>query len=133
MTTTLTTIEWQDLLAVPFLVHGDDPAIGLDCWGIAREIARRAGLVFPRLVGPTPDTAGEIRARFHYLGARWSCIGEVGDLLLSDPERLGYVSHVTTVVDVERAMVLTTSKRTGPYCWPAYRARCELGVVRLAP
>lgn len=124
------TVEWIDLLSVPFVPNGDDPFVGLDCWGIACEIARRAGLVFPRLSGQTMESVAEFNARFRCIGARWSCIGKVGDLMLSDPEHLGYASHVKTVVDVERELVLTTGVRTGPYSWPAHRARCELGVWR---
>lgn len=124
-------VEWQDLLRVPFLAGGDDPSIGLDCWGICREVARRAGLAFP------PHDWGEAEpgaawSTFRRIGDRWTALGAVGDLLVSDPERKGYASHVSVVVDAERGIVLSTSKLHGPYSWPAFRVPCDYGVWRIA-
>lgn len=114
-------VEWTDLLVAPFSEGGDDPINGIDCWGLAREVARRAGLSFPSKPGED---------RFQYLGERWTALGMVGDLLVSDPTKKGHASHVGTVVDVERAMVLTCF-RAGAVCWPAHRVACTHGVWRL--
>jgi hypothetical protein len=115
-------VEWEDLLRVPFLEGGDDPAIGLDCWGQAREIARRKGTPFPA-ERPDPREPGEFERV-----VRWE---EVGDLLTSDPTARGFVSHVSTVVDVARGLALSTSVRAGAFCWPIHRVHHEMGVYRL--
>ena len=120
-------IEWQDLLCVPYLVDGDDPEIGLDCWGIAREVARRAMITFP-FVGPRPSEEAVLRASCFQKVMRCD---EVGDILASDPTKRGFVSHVSAVVDVERGLALSTSPRIGPYCWPIHRVGHEFGVWRM--
>lgn len=114
-------VEWLDLLRVPFLEDGDDPAVGLDCWGQAREVCRRAGV-------PFPDIGRSEAARYFELLPRWS---EVGDLLASDPTKKGRPSHVAVVVDVALGLALSTSVRAGPFCWPIHRASSECGVWRV--
>lgn len=120
-------VEWQDLLSVPFLADGDDPSVGLDCWGQAREIARRAGIPFPD-VGKRPTAEAALHAAAFRRVMRWD---EVGDVLVSDPLNRGYVTHVSTVVDIDQGLALSTSERAGPFCWPIHRVHYELGVWRI--
>lgn len=40
-------IDYLDLLGVPFLDGGRDPAVGLDCWGLVRVAFSRAGISLP--------------------------------------------------------------------------------------
>lgn len=120
-------VEWSDLLRVPFLDNGDDPAVGLDCFGLAREIARRAGIPFPD-VGIRPSEEAVLRASCFTKLMRWD---EVGDILAADPTKRGFVSHVSVVVDTEKGLALSTAKRSGPYCWPIHRVHNELGAWRV--
>jgi cell wall-associated NlpC family hydrolase len=39
--------ELRDLIGIPFLQNGRDPAIGLDCWGLCREALKRFGQDVP--------------------------------------------------------------------------------------
>lgn len=38
---------WSDLTATPYREHGRTPGEGLDCWGLAAEVFRRAGVELP--------------------------------------------------------------------------------------
>ncbi len=40
-------MEFNDLIGVPFVDGGRSPDTGLDCWGLALEIYRRAGVALP--------------------------------------------------------------------------------------
>lgn len=40
-------IEYEDLLGVPYIKHGEDPKRGLDCLSITRILLDRAGIVVP--------------------------------------------------------------------------------------
>ena len=124
-------MNWQDLLAVPFKLGGDDPATGLDCYGQARVIAQRAGLVLPDLhdgervqdwLVRYPEACERV---FASEGLR------VGGLILSDPEGLGFASHVATVVVAGRkAWAITTSERSGPMASSAFRMNASHGIWR---
>lgn len=121
--------HWQDLLAVPFLAGGDDPAAGLDCWGQARIVNARIGLALPDLSRARPtreDTELGMRALVRIAHA-----DRIGDMLFADPLGLGYPSHVSTVV-VPGRTALSTSERHGPYAWPLHRVPCALGHWRVA-
>lgn len=120
-------VPYEDLLAVPFLAGGDDPAVGLDCYGQAREINRRLGRVLPALgMGrPTPETSAHGVAAL----VRVEYPPEVGDLLLDDPEGLGYPSHVSTVVRPGWALSVS-AKHGRAYCWPLGRVRSRCGIWR---
>lgn len=37
----------SDLIGIPFVSKGRDPATGLDCWGLVLEVGRRMGVEFP--------------------------------------------------------------------------------------
>lgn len=104
-------VSWEDLLAVPFAE--------MDCWAMAAEIGRRIGKPLPE--GADADC-------FDRVGLPY----EVGDILASDPEKKGHISHVATVVDIEgRGRALSTSVSAGPYCWPIHRVHHECGVWRV--
>jgi cell wall-associated NlpC family hydrolase len=55
--------ELRDLIGIPFLQNGRNPAIGLDCWGLCREVLKRFGLDVPDFPQAVYD-AIEIDARF---------------------------------------------------------------------
>ncbi|HWR06300.1 C40 family peptidase [Sporomusa sp.] len=39
--------ELNDLIGLPFIDGGRDPAVGLDCWGLSTEVFRRYGIELP--------------------------------------------------------------------------------------
>lgn len=118
-------MDWIDLLAVPFLLGSDDPARGgIDCWGQARVLHARAGRAFPDIARTTPEDTLITTAPFVRAEAL-----EPLTLLLSDPMRLGYPSHVSTIV--RPGFALSTSKKHGAYCWPVHRIPQELGAWRV--
>ena len=39
--------QLNDLIGLPFIDGGRDPAIGLDCWGLSTEVFRRYGIELP--------------------------------------------------------------------------------------
>ena len=119
-------MHYEDLLAVPFLLGGDDPVVGLDCWGQAREVCARVGLAFPDVTRTTPEKSDLSGVTSHLTSIPQAT--QPGDLLLSDPEEYGYPSHVAVVV--VPGWVLTTSRKHGPSVMPLHRAPCELGVWR---
>jgi cell wall-associated NlpC family hydrolase len=41
--------EFSDLVGMPYVRSGRDPAIGLDCWGLCMEVYRRLGRCLPDL------------------------------------------------------------------------------------
>ncbi|HWR42778.1 C40 family peptidase [Sporomusa sp.] len=40
-------IKLDDLIGLPFIDGGRDPAVGLDCWGLSAEVFRRYGINLP--------------------------------------------------------------------------------------
>lgn len=40
-------INLDDLIGLPFVDGGRDPAVGLDCWGLSTEVFRRYGIELP--------------------------------------------------------------------------------------
>lgn len=120
-------MDWVDLLGVPFVMGGDDPKRGLDCWGMAREVCRRAGL----LLGDRPvysDARGSTERVIQTL-VRVPVADNLADMLFSDPEGLGFPSHVCSLV--QPGWVISTSKRHGPHAVPLARALCSYGVWRV--
>ena len=39
----ITIADVADLVGVPYLIGGRDPAVGMDCWALVREVMQRAG------------------------------------------------------------------------------------------
>lgn len=119
------TVPFRDLLGVPFIEGGDDPRRGLDCWGQAAEIARRLGL---RLPIPGREEDG-----LTMVGTRWEDADRVGDLIGSDPGKIGVATHVSTVVDINHHLVLSCSENSGPFVVPASMIGRVICVRRPAP
>lgn len=40
-------VTLNDLIGLPFVDGGRDPAVGLDCWGLSTEVFRRYGIALP--------------------------------------------------------------------------------------
>ena len=121
-------MHWHDLLSVPFIMGGDDVATGLDCWGMAREVCRRAGLLAPgrpEVADPRVTTERVVAALVRINNAE-----RIGDMLFSDPEGRGYPAHVASVV--APGWAISTTKRYGPHVAPLHRVACDYGAWRVA-
>lgn len=113
-------IQWHDLLARSF-----DQS---NCWQLAAEVCARAGLMLPALPEDWASAEREVAPVLAYVGATPSCAREIGDIIASDPEKLGYTSHVAVVV--EPGFALSTSKEKGAYCFKVARHAHDRGVWR---
>lgn len=119
-------IPYEDLLRVPYAEDGDDPRIGLDCWGQCCELLRRCGKVPPdvdRIVADmdTADSALTL-VRKELRGPL-----ELGDVLVSMPT---HRPHVQTVVDPGMRLALTVQAGAGAILRPARMIENFVGVYR---
>lgn len=115
-----TLIEWRDLLAWPFE--------RANCYQLAEEVCRRAGLLLPAPPDRWDEAAAEVAPALRFVGATASAAREVGDLIVGDPEKKGYASHVAVLVCP--AVALSTSVLAGAYAWRPSRHPCHYGVWR---
>ena len=69
-------ITYTDLIGVPFVDGGRDPAVGLDCWGLSREIFRRCGIELPDYKISCED-ASRIDKEFKEQKSWRRCEGEI--------------------------------------------------------
>ena len=69
--------DLRDLIGIPFVQDGRDPATGLDCWGLCREALRRYGQEVPDFPQAVYD-ALEIHSAFAQedLSGRWEKLPE---------------------------------------------------------
>lgn len=111
---------WHDLLAVPFE--------RANCYDLAVEFCRRLGIALPPLEVPWSEAGTEIGPALEYVGPTPSCARQLGDLIVGDPKRLGYASHVAVLV--EPGVALSTSRDCGPFSARLIRHPCEYGVWR---
>jgi cell wall-associated NlpC family hydrolase len=117
-------VEWRDLLALPFE--------RANCYDLAVEVCRRAGLRLPPLpcnwaeVGKGVES--EIGPALQFVGESPVAATQIGDLLIGDPEGKGYASHVAVLV--EKGLALSTSVKAGPFARGVRRHPCDLGVWR---
>lgn len=109
-------IRWRDMLAWPFE--------RANCYDLACEVARRAGLAFPTIEA-WDSAASDLEPAF----VRVAYPDQIADIIASDPEEKGYASHVAAVV--AKGWALSTSRAHGPYCWPIMRHACDRGFWRL--
>lgn len=113
---------YEDLLAVPFRNGGENPLLGLDCYGQAKEINRRLG-------HPLPCSDRTERGLLK-VGDKWQDATELGDIIVSDPELTGELAHCSTVVSLRETFSLSCSERQGAYAIPARRISRVVGVWR---
>lgn len=108
--------EYLDLLGLPFERGGRGPDV-YDCYGLAKEMFRRAGITVPDF--ESPGTLEEIEALVHVAKARWRRvpIGTPGALLTFRVD--GYGAHVGYMLGDDRflhawdATGVTTERLTG--------------------
>lgn len=46
---------FEDLIGIPYLIHGRDPKVGLDCYGLVRVASTRMGFFSPDYGNPSCD------------------------------------------------------------------------------
>ena len=133
-----TAIDCRRLLRVPFLWHGDDPEVGLDCWGAWKVVAAEAGLALPDDHALRFGTGDDVASGLDALAAHFVPIGvppeggwRVGDLIQQDGRGRGVADHVATIVDTAAPLALTTSERTGTLVLRLGRLQRIVGALRV--
>lgn len=99
----LATIDVADLVGRPYVRYSNDPAVGLDCWGVGVVLHRRLG-------------HGEVRpdpALWEPLGCDLARAGEVGDLAVGDATD-GAVA-VAWLVQASPKLWLTATEQHGTH------------------
>lgn len=111
--------DYFDLLGLPFIRGARGPA-AYDCYGLAIEMYRRAGVDVPDFV--SPGTTEEIDAIVTRESVRWRRVelGQLMSLVTFRVEGLG--AHVGIMIDTDRfihaldgAGVMTARLRSGPF------------------
>lgn len=70
-------IKLDDLIGLPFIDGGRDPAVGLDCWGLSTEVFRRYGISLPDYKISCED-ASRIHSQVNEQRPFWQrCEGEI--------------------------------------------------------
>lgn len=70
-------IKIDDLIGLPFIDGGRDPAAGLDCWGLSTEVFRRYGIELPDYKISCEDTS-RIHSEINEQRPFWRrCEGEI--------------------------------------------------------
>jgi len=101
--------DLRDLIGIPFVQAGRDPALGLDCWGLCREALRRFGQEVPDFPQTVYD-ALEIDARFieERQACRWRQVAEpVPGCVVAmaiDPELPEAITHLGVYIGGGRVL-----------------------------
>ena len=114
-------IEFGDLIGVPFVRGGRDPAGGLDCVGLTLEIYRRAGIELPE---PSVDYVEDWANRGGLFVPNWpDCFIEIPaalevlDVALierdGEPHHLSVVVRPGVFIDAHVAVGVYTRRRSG--------------------
>lgn len=91
--------DLSDLIGVPFLDLGRDPAKGLDCWGLVMEVFRRRGVTIPDYAVDTcfNTVAAFLRMSEATASGLWEAVPapEVGDVVAmeTNPDMPGCIDH----------------------------------------
>lgn len=135
-------IAYEDLVGYPPLVWragGNDPARGVDCWWMHRELQARAGRAVPGWDQASMVSTSQMRRYLIGLGADvWEEIPIVDPpvaLLDAWIEEDGNQPHVYTVVDEERRLLVSIGQDCGAHVVRADRLRPTriLRLRRFAP
>ena len=91
--------DLRDLIGIPFLQNGRDPAVGLDCWGLCREALRRFGRDVPDFPHAVYDALEiDAQAATEARTGRWERIDqpEPGCVaaMAVDPDLPGAITHL---------------------------------------
>lgn len=106
------TIDYADLIGVPFVYNGRDASSALDCYGLVKELHRRRGVELPDYHTPKGDapTIAAIMAAGKVLWRPTEL--QPGSVMLM---RLGrYYWHVATYLGDDE--FIHTSEMTGGVC-----------------
>lgn len=97
------TPDFRDLVGVPFLDGGRDPAVGLDCWGLVLAAQKRFGRTLPDYqISAFASSQIAATAAVEVLSGRWEQLPapELGCLVAmsTNPNLPGAFQHVGVYV-----------------------------------
>jgi hypothetical protein len=132
------TLEWHDLLGIPFKLHGNDSE-GMDCSTVAETVLKRLGKNAPP-TSPYRSVAhsgAEMGSYFTQMGDAYSLVGvdtrtatELGDVVLArNPE--GMPTMMFVLVDVSSGTFLTAEHQGGVRATRRYKIESPVAVYRL--
>jgi cell wall-associated NlpC family hydrolase len=104
-------IKFDDLIGLPFIDGGRNPAAGLDCWGLSTEVFRRYGIELPDYKISCED-ASRINSEINKQKPSWRrCEGEIPVPALVVIRFTVYCDH--TGVYIGRGRFIHTRQGTG--------------------
>ena len=114
--------EFRQLIGIPFVDGGRDPATGLDCWGLMMAAFRVFGLEIPDYKISCFKTPDIYMAAVHESGLRWDPVTapQLGDVVTMalDPDYPGMIQHFGMMIDRER--FIHTLQKTGSIVTPVH-------------
>jgi len=119
--------NWPKLLGIPHQAGAHDADSGfLDCAGVVRTLYRWGGLLLSR-----DDVVNAHSGRWENVGTD-TAKAKVLDVVGSDPESVGAVTHLSCVVAAGyRGAALTSSKRHGVILQKNWGIANVVGIYRL--
>ena len=135
-------LDYVDLIGVPYRLYGEDPRTGLDCTTLYALLLGRSGYEVPPFShlgrGGMEDACTALAQFFEGLGAAYfeplGAHPEGGlrelDAVLSDPGGVGVGSHLSVVVNAKERLAVTASERLGVAVLGHDYIQGRLGVYR---
>lgn len=107
--------DFRDLIGVPFMWGGRDPAVGLDCWGLFMEVQRRFGFAVPDVDIYCADVLTIHRTAQRHIRDYWTRVPApgpgVGVVMATDHEHANVMQHFGVCLDGRN--VLHSQQNTG--------------------
>jgi hypothetical protein len=121
-------IPYVHFLGIPFKLNSTDREEGIDCCATVKEIYDQEGVEFDYDVFRTPDHPD--RGKFEKI-PNWPKGWRELDIVCTDPEETGHVTHVGVVVsDGSSGYVLSSCKGVGVFAAPSYSVKNVVSVWR---
>lgn len=143
-------VQWHDLLGIPYELYGRDVEVGIDCWVLCELVWKRLGVKDPPTLegvqyGDNQTPEEQLAVVEHWMAQfrdRFVSVVEgpeiprslrlrEGDLVWSSISRARSGDHASVVVEPDERMVLTAAVRRGVYAEPLWAVQRKLGLYRL--